>query len=516
MVMPQSEKSAPSWLRIAFWSSLIVPVLLIIWGAWFGRFPLGVPGEWEWNRIDFVGSLAATLAPPLVCALLYVGFVRLGGRCIARSPAAESAAWLGGLALFGFAWLWVAQESAPATYQLSKAAWVLYFRGSSGYFSEAREGAGDLPAYLAAYESKMGEGDVLHLGTHPPGLVIIFRALVGLCDSFPPLVDALVATEPDSVAASFDELAHHNPLTRADRAVLWLAALLVQAGAALTVVPLYGLVRHGQSRRASWLAASFWPTIPALPIFLPKADCLYPLLACGFLWLWLAGRARESRVMSFLAGSLLWLGMMLSLAFLPIAFFAALATPRPRLAARLVAWAAAGFLLPTLAVGVALKLNMAAIWWLNFRNHAGFYGQFPRTMWKWLLVNPIEFAVAAGAPLAVVAAWSIARQLCSRDERPRRHVWAALATIGLLWLSGKNTGETARLWIILMPFLMWIAGPLFESPAPRALEIQGPAAEPSRMLEATWLGHSGWAAALALQLATTTALAMRVVGFHYP
>jgi hypothetical protein len=85
-----------------------------------------------------------------------------------------------------------------------------------------------------------------------------------------------------------------------------------------------------------------------------------------------------------------------------------------------------------------------------------------------------------------------------------------------LWLSGKNTGETARLWIILMPFLMWIAGPLFESPAPRALEIQGPAAEPSRMLEATWLGHSGWAAALALQLATTTALAMRVVGFHYP
>jgi hypothetical protein len=307
-----------------------------------------------------------------------------------------------------------------------------------------------------------------------------------------------------------------NPLTRGDRAVLWLAALLVQAAAALTVVPLYGLVRRGQSCRASWLAAAFWPTVPALPIFLPKADCLYPLLACGFIWLWLAGRARESLVMSFLAGSLLWLGMMLSLAFLPIAFFAALATPRPRPGGRFIAWAAAGFLLPTLAVGVFLKLNMAAIWWLNFRNHTGFYGQYPRTMWKWLLVNPIEFAVAAGVPLAVVAAWSIGRQLCSREERPGRHVWAALATIGLLWISGKNMGEAARLWIILMPFLVWIAGQLFESPAPRAPGSLGPPRGQSSLPDPIWQGHSGWAAALALQLATTTALAMRVVGFHYP
>ena len=514
--MPQSEIIAQSRPRLIFWSFLIALCLVVVWGAWFGHFPLGVAGEWEWRRIDFVGSLTATVAPPAICGLLYMGFVWLGTLRIARSRAGEFATWLCGLALFGFAWLWTAQESAPHTFQLSKAAWVLYFRGSSGYFSEAREGAGDLAAYLAAYEDKMGEGDVLHLGTHPPGLVIIFRALIGLCESIPLLVDGLIASEPESVAASFDELAHVNLLARTDRAVLWLATLLVQAAAALAVIPLYGLIRRDQSRRASWIAAAFWPAIPALPIFLPKSDCLYPLLATGFMWLWLAGRDRESRAISFLAGFLFWLGMMLSLALLPIAFFAALAAPRLSRCLRLIAWAVAGFLVPALAVWVVLKLNMAAIWWMNFRNHAGFYGQYPRTMWKWLLVNPVEFAVAAGLPLAVLSTWSIVRQLRSRDQKPARATWAFLGTLGLLWVSGKNMGEAARLWIILMPFLVWIAAPLFESPSAMALDGRVPASGQSSAIETSGLGRSAWMAVLALQLATTTALVMRVVGFHYP
>jgi hypothetical protein len=515
--MPQAETTrAPSRWRIIFWASLGAPSLVVVWGAWFGHFSLGVAGQWEWKRVDFAGSLAVTLLPPVVCALLYLGFVWLGAQRIARSRAVEGAAWLGGLALFGFAWLWVAEESAPQTFQLSKAAWVLYFRGSSGYFSEAREGAGDLSAYLSAYEKKMGEGDVLHLGTHPPGLIIIVRGLIGLCDSFPPLVDALAATEPDSVAASFDELAHVNLLARTDRAVLWLATLLVQAAAALTIVPLYGLLRCGHSRRASWLAAAFWPTIPALAIFLPKSDCLYPLLASAFVWLWLAGRARESRLMSLLAGGLFWLGMMLSLAFLPIGFFAALATPGRRNCARPAAWAAAGFLVPTLAVWVVLRLNMAAVWWMNFRNHAAFYGQSPRTWWKWLLVNPIEFAVAAGMPLAILAIWSCGPQLRLVSMRPARHVQAFLTTMGLLWLSGKNMGEAARLWIIFMPLLVWIAAPLFDHAAPRTADALNPAAGQSSGEAEGRLGQSGWAAALALQFASTIALVMRVVGFHYP
>ena len=28
---------------------------------------------------------------------------------------------------------------------------------------------------------------------------------------------------------------------------------------------------------------------------------------------------------------------------------------------------------------------------------------------------------------------------------------------GLLWLTGKNSGEAARLWILFLPWLVWLA-----------------------------------------------------------
>ncbi|MBI3863209.1 MAG: hypothetical protein HY290_15060 [Planctomycetia bacterium] len=249
--------------RPIIYAALILPVLALAWGVSLGTFPLGVPGEWEWSRVVPSDSLFLALLPALVGAGLYVGFAWLGAQSISRCGRRGTAAWLGGLAAAGFAWLWVAQESAPENFQLSKAAWVLYYRGPSGYFSEARDLAGDLPQYLAGYERKMTEGDVLHIGTHPPGLVVAMRGLIGLCRSAPELVDLLAFTESASARAAFDELKKREPLAPIDRAVLWLAFLLVQACASLTVIPLFGLCRMSCSRRASWQATAFWPAVPA-------------------------------------------------------------------------------------------------------------------------------------------------------------------------------------------------------------------------------------------------------------
>ncbi|OYW19879.1 MAG: hypothetical protein B7Z55_08105, partial [Planctomycetales bacterium 12-60-4] len=40
----------------------------------------------------------------------------------------------------------------------------------------------------------------------------------------------------------------------------------------------------------------------------------------------------------------------------------------------------------------------------------------------------------------------------------QRAAWLGLVVWGLLWLSGKNSGEAARLWLLLMPGLVWLAG----------------------------------------------------------
>jgi hypothetical protein len=364
---------------------------------------------------------------------------------------------------------------------------------------------------------------VLHIGTHPPGLVVVFRALLSACEALPPLADLVLATEPDSLSAAFDELrlsARRKPdaLPRTEQAALWLAALLVQGCVALTAVPLFGLLRRDSSRRASWLATAFWPTVPALAVFLPKSDCLFPFIGMGFLWLWFTGVGRRSRILCLLGGVALFIGMMLSLAFLPIIFLAVLATARNLISRRACAvagvWISGGFFVPCAITWWFVHLDPFAVWWTNLHNHAGFYRQFPRTYWKWLLVNPIEFSVAAGVPLTILALWSILRRLRMPEDRSASHIWAWLATFGVLWLSGKNMGEAARLWIFLMPFLVWIAAPLFEAAAARGANFRQ-AEDAIALTGCDWLSGWGWAFALALQLATTIAIVTRVVGFDY-
>jgi hypothetical protein len=534
--------------RVAFWSSLSLPSAIVVWGAWFGTFPFGVRGEWEWMRIAPDGPLGLSLVPPIVAAALYLGFVWLGQRRIPRCGPAEISAWLCGLVVAGFTWLWIVQESAPRNYDLSKAVWVLYFRGSSGYFLEARDAAQNLPEYLSRYEDKMAEGDVLHIGTHPPGLIVIFRGLLSLCERSEGLVDLVVATEPDSVREAFDELRRTalrptSPFVREHEAVLWLAALFVQAGAALTVVPLFGLLRRGLSRRPSWLATAFWPAVPALAMFVPKSDCLFPLVSAALLWLWLEGLDRQSLQLAAATGLAFCVSLSLSLAFLPVALIAALigigrfvaprltmaGTPeiapaidrlpigRRAVAGLKMAFAAAiGFVAPCLLSWALWKINFLMIWWLNFRNHGGFYEQYPRTYWKWVLINPFEFAVAAGVPLTVLAVWGVVRQWRQTHGRLEFPVWAALGVVAALWLSGKNMGEVARLWILFIPLLVWFAGPIFEASVSTGNEPPSARAVPVGAVDSAWLSGQLWIAALALQLATATALVTRVAGFHYP
>lgn len=534
---------------------LLVSTAAVIGLVWRTEWPLGVPGEWTWTRAAPSPPVSLTFASLAVAGFGYLVIVWLGGTRIERASWFERAVWLAALVLAGFGWLWIAQEGAPEGFQLSKGAWVLYSPGASGYFTQARADERPLLDFLRDYERHMAEGDVLHIGTHPPGLIVFFRGLLALCRASPMLTDWIVATEPSSVRLSLDAIADTarpgmHAIDRVDRAVLWLAAILAQGVAALTVIPLYGVLRRTCSPRGSWQAASLWPAVPAVAVFLPKSDAIFPTLAMVILWLWLTGSERRGWFRCFLAGATLWFSLCLSLAFLPIAFLAAVTTawswwigsnerngerstmseggaapladapvnaatracslpetplpapPRPIVSALLAAF---GFSLPVIALRALDVMNLPAVWWLNLRNHAGFYRQFTRTYWKWLIVNPLEFALAAGLPLVCLALFSICRQWKTQGWRTCAPAVALAFTWSILWLSGKNMGEAARLWIFLTPCLIWLAGPLFE------LCAQPPDGKPDDRTPLL----DFWSAALLAQLITCAAIVVRVVGFQY-
>ncbi|MGH7201014.1 MAG: hypothetical protein ACREJB_10450, partial [Planctomycetaceae bacterium] len=183
-------------------------VAVWLWGT---DLPLGVPGEWTWDRIRDGGERVAEglhgAAIAVIAAALYVGFCAAGARPTAAGAQRwETALWLLGLVVAGFGWLWFVQDAPPVPHERSRSVRVLYYPGSSGYFHVARYEITETGAFLAGYEHRMAEGDVLHAGTHPPGLFLLYRGLIAACDRWPRLVDFARATEPYWVGAALDDL----------------------------------------------------------------------------------------------------------------------------------------------------------------------------------------------------------------------------------------------------------------------------------------------------------------------
>lgn len=442
--------------------------------VWLPMIPLGVPNEWTWDRIPYGGPEAATLFLRLFAVLpamaLYLAMCVAGDARIAAASRTMRRVWLVMLAGGGFLLMWTIQEAPTNAYdRLGRDPLVLYFPSSSGYFTEARD-ADAFAEYLANYEQLMSRGDVLHLGTHPPGLIALHRGLLAVYRQSPWLVDLTLTLRPESVQQTQEVVAmlaqaEGRPLSHAELAELWGASLLTRFAAVAVVVPLFLCATRTAGPVAGWRAACLWPLVPALTIFLPKSDALYPLIGMAFLACWYRRGNCPGPFSSLLAGVFLWIGMMLSLAMLPVAVLASLFAMQDLamtetagrrhaivLLSRSVAIASAVFAALTLATYLALDLNLIAVWRWNFRNHAAFYEEFQRTYWKWLLINPLELAMAVGLPAVVAAVLGSIRQPASTSI-----ALPIAVVIALLWLSGKNSGEAARLWLFLMPWIVWLS-----------------------------------------------------------
>ncbi len=136
-----------------------------------GIVPLGVPGQWEWPRLSVPPELLGLMVA--VPALgLFAAFVALGWKVLDEtSSQMREAGWVAGLGLASVVVQVLVLTGAPSGYGLAK--WVtLGLNGSSGYFSTARREIRDPWRFWASYPSWIARQDSLHIGTHPPGLLL--------------------------------------------------------------------------------------------------------------------------------------------------------------------------------------------------------------------------------------------------------------------------------------------------------------------------------------------------------
>ncbi len=167
------------------------------------------------------------------------------------------------------------------------------------------------------------------------------------------------------------------------------------------------------------------------------------------------------------------LGTFFTLAFLPVGLIVALVimlAPEliPRRKAGLILAVGAGFLLVTSLGWAITKADPITVWSWNLKNHARFYVEYPRTYLAWVVVNPIELAIALGLPTAIWCILGLSRPRCVP-----RAAWGTVAVLFLLNLIGRNMGEVARLWMLFLPPLLPAAGAGFArlGAGPRVLAL---------------------------------------------
>jgi hypothetical protein len=413
--------------------------------------PLGVKGDWEWLRVNQPADpLLVTLA--LVMVGVYAGYAALASRSLTRK-AGKAAWWLAGLVPLTVLVQGAVQEGAPYGYGLSKWAIALHNRGSSGYYTVAKEQIPDLRQFLRDYPAWISRQDALHIGTHPPGLFVTSWWMLRFYNGNPNLARAVVNSLPTSIDVALRTVST-MPLPAADSAALATTGFLILLACSATAVPVYILARRWSSPTAAWAVAAIWPLVPSALMFQPAADTAFPLLSTTALAL--AAWAHRMSWMAVIAGVILALGTQFSLVFFPVGFVAAVVyltesdlTWRRRIG--LVLATGLGFLLTTLCFWLVSRANPFSIWLTNSANHARFYVENPRRYWPWVLENPVELAIALGLPTVVC----IARGL----KGAPRVFWVTAGTLALLTLSGKNLSEVARLWLPLMPPLVVAAGP---------------------------------------------------------
>lgn len=416
-----------------------------------GPAPMNV--EWRWPRYTdppygrlWLLSLALLLYLGLCIWMERLDVARLSWRCQAALLVVLVVAALTVQAGV----LYLARPDVPT---------LLFERNASpladGYYTAALE-VDDVGDFLRTYPSLMPTFSSDHPRTHPPGFPLLHWAVGRTLGRWPPLrtwirwhacptlrVNGLAASQVTSVL------------------VVGLATPLLSA---LALLPIYVLARRRGGVRAGLRTAALFALVPALTLFAPQMDQLFPLLTGLILWTFVAGWEKQRPGWLFVSGVLLSLATFFSLGLAVLALWLVL-----YVAARWLAGSSGWTRRQLSAAGLAFGLGAASLWlicWLAFGldplavARTGMAQHFEivtgrRDYRLWVGYNLYDFAAFLGLPLAFLF---LARVLTSfrhlagrRWNKVNAMAVATALTILLLDLSGPSRGEVARLWLFLVP-----------------------------------------------------------------
>jgi len=338
-----------------------------------------------------------------------------------------------------------------------------------------------MPSYLEAGKHIMESG---HIALSPPGLPVVYFWLNNLSAALPAVSEPLGMAARGYQCQNFGIMAYSN----AQLASSWFGVLMpIWAG--LTVFPLYRL-------GGKW-ATLWWPLVPSLALFTPVWNTFYPLLTVlayfALDWAlrnWQAPIQRQ-RVIAILlvlvAGLLTSLLTFANISMVPLIGFLCLYTLFFLLRQHLLKLLTRReMILNGLAIASLLAISVSSVWLLYYFASGGvtpltlltsIMGRHlpqDRPYLPWIYLHLYDLALFTGLPVVVVALAQIFNTL--KDIPGWRRIFSSSVSIEsdtnlkfdplalslalilvILALSGTARGETGRVWLFFVPFILILA-----------------------------------------------------------
>ena len=437
----------PHSFRIIFGFSLALALALA--ADWWPFLRGGYGWQWPYEPVD-----AARLLPLILAVAVYLS----GGWFLLRKTARPAPVL--GWSLVGSAVL----PLVVATLRSNDVLYELFARTISGVTTGPHLAAatidwsaGEWRDWLSVMERATDYSRHVALG--PPGLPLWYGMLNGLLAAVPALAERLRGGLLPYQCHNYRVLAY----TAAEWASAWFG-MMMPVWAAFTVFPLYGAARRLVGDRARW-TVTWWPLVPALLMFAPTWNTLFPLLSVTAFWMLLVGLARGSRprwavgsgfvtglltFASFSAAPLLGLlGAYVVLHELAEARYNLQAVFSWRLL-RMAGFFAIGLALPWIGYGAASGQTPFDMLSMAMSRHL----ELDRPYLPWLWLHFWEWVLMTGMPLVVLWLLSAFRQLRHYRRREGLLSLSLLLTMAALVLSGTARGETGRVWLFFSPLVL--------------------------------------------------------------
>lgn len=245
----------------------------------------------------------------------------------------------------------------------------------------------------------------------------------------------------------------------------------------LVLVPLYAVVRRLTNPGTALLTCASYGLVPSVALITLHTDqFLFPLLAVTTVWVGQEAALRRSRVAAFATGGALWLAgfftfplMLTGAPVVAVMVSTLLQGERPdepsplrRLPGLIVAVAigvATGAVVFRLALGYDVLARLADARAFNVAWKGWDGGAFQTFYFAW--TNLLEWGLWAGVPMMLLACARVGRAVRQAAAAQwRGSVALALAValvVGYVAFLGQSKGETARLWLFLVPFVSALA-----------------------------------------------------------